>query len=168
MGRSTPGRENTILGPYRVLPGRLSVSRTFGDAEAKLVRFGGNPKVIVAEPEIKAFRITKEHDFITMSSDGVFDKLSNKEIVQLVWDSIADNNQTLTPHQQASLCVDNILKTSLIRRTLDNVTTVIVQFHNLQQRLIGPFTDKDNKSNTITSKKEKKVIMSTDLGNTII
>jgi len=30
-------KENVILGPYRVLPGRLSVSRTFGDAEAKLV-----------------------------------------------------------------------------------------------------------------------------------
>jgi len=26
-----------------VLPGRLSVSRTFGDIEAKLERFGGNP-----------------------------------------------------------------------------------------------------------------------------
>lgn len=147
-----------------MLPGRLSVSRTFGDAEAKLVRFGGNPKVIVAEPEIKAFRITKEHDFITMSSDGVFDKLTNKEIVQLVWDSIADNTQSLTPHQQASLCVDNILKTSLIRRTLDNVTTVIVQFHNLQQKLLGPLTEKDSKSSTML-KKEKKV---TDLGNTLI
>jgi len=25
-----------VIGPLRVLPGRLSVSRTFGDAEAKL------------------------------------------------------------------------------------------------------------------------------------
>ena len=41
------------MGPVRVNPGRLSVSRTFGDIEAKLTRFGGNPKVVVAEPEIK-------------------------------------------------------------------------------------------------------------------
>ena len=26
-----------LIGPYRVLPGRLSVSRTIGDAEAKLL-----------------------------------------------------------------------------------------------------------------------------------
>lgn len=41
------------MGPVRVNPGRLSVSRTFGDVEAKHPRFGGNPKVVVAEPEIK-------------------------------------------------------------------------------------------------------------------
>jgi protein phosphatase 2C family protein 2/3 len=41
------------MGPVRVNPGRLSVSRTFGDIEAKLARFGGNPKVVVADPEIK-------------------------------------------------------------------------------------------------------------------
>ena len=30
-----------LYGPYRVLPGRLSVSRTFGDIEAKFEKFGG-------------------------------------------------------------------------------------------------------------------------------
>jgi len=28
--------DNPFVGPYRVFPGRLSVCRTFGDAEAKL------------------------------------------------------------------------------------------------------------------------------------
>ncbi len=41
------------MGPHRVLPGRLSVSRTFGDIEAKERIFGGLPGVIVAEPEIR-------------------------------------------------------------------------------------------------------------------
>jgi len=44
-----------IVGPIRVLPGRLSVSRTFGDPEAKLEFKGGNPKVVIALPEIKVF-----------------------------------------------------------------------------------------------------------------
>lgn len=47
----------TIVGPLRVLPGRLSVSRTFGDAEAKLPQFGGNPRVVVASPEITSFKL---------------------------------------------------------------------------------------------------------------
>ena len=50
-------KRDMIVGPLRVLPGRLSVSRTFGDAEAKLARYGGNPNVVVATPEIKSFKI---------------------------------------------------------------------------------------------------------------
>lgn len=50
-----------MLGPLRILPGRLSVSRTFGDIEAKLEKLGGKPNVIIAEPEIKSFKITEEH-----------------------------------------------------------------------------------------------------------
>lgn len=53
-----------ILGPMRVMPGRLSVSlfslpliflqvsRTFGDCMAKMDKYGGNPKVIISEPDI--------------------------------------------------------------------------------------------------------------------
>mmetsp|Transcript_7576 Transcript_7576/g.7119 ORF Transcript_7576/g.7119 Transcript_7576/m.7119 type:complete len:116 (-) Transcript_7576:358-705(-) len=69
-------------GPHRVLPGRLSVSRTFGDLEAKIEKLGGNPNVVISQPEIKAFRVTGSHDFIVMGSDGIFDKISNRETVQ--------------------------------------------------------------------------------------
>lgn len=42
------GQQQIMLGPFRVLPGRLSVSRTFGDIEAKLERYGGKPGVVIA------------------------------------------------------------------------------------------------------------------------
>ena len=45
------------LGPHRVLPGRLSVSRTFGDIQAKLKKHGGNPKVLIAKPDIKILQL---------------------------------------------------------------------------------------------------------------
>lgn len=41
-----------MVGPIRVLPGRLSVSKTFGDPDAKYEFRGGNPKVVVCEPDI--------------------------------------------------------------------------------------------------------------------
>lgn len=65
----------------RVLPGRLSVSRTFGDVEAKVEKYGGNEKVVIATPEIKSFKITSEYDFIVLGCDGIFDKLSNKDAI---------------------------------------------------------------------------------------
>ena len=55
-----------------MLPGRLSVSRTFGDIEAKLEKLGGNPKVVVCKPDIKSFKIQDNHDFIILASKNLF------------------------------------------------------------------------------------------------
>jgi protein phosphatase 2C family protein 2/3 len=74
-----------VCGPHRVIPGRLSVSRAIGDAHAKLKKFGGNPNVIKALPEIKSFRITNTHDFIIIGSDGLYDKLTNTDLITEVW-----------------------------------------------------------------------------------
>lgn len=73
--------DTPILGPVRVMPGRLSVSRTFGDIEAKLTQYGGNPRVVIATPEIKSFKVTRENDFLLLASDGIFDKLNNREVI---------------------------------------------------------------------------------------
>jgi hypothetical protein len=43
------------------------VSRTFGDIEAKKLKYGGNPRVIVADPEIKAFKVLPNYDFILLA-----------------------------------------------------------------------------------------------------
>lgn len=55
------------MGPHRVFPGRLSVTRTFGDIEAKLLEFNGNPKAIVCDPEVRSFTITESDDFILLA-----------------------------------------------------------------------------------------------------
>lgn len=60
-------KSQTILGPLRVFPGRLSVSRTFGDIEAKMQKYGGNPKVVIAEPEIEVFTIDDTCDFFVLA-----------------------------------------------------------------------------------------------------
>jgi protein phosphatase 2C family protein 2/3 len=44
----------------------LSVSRTFGDIEAKREKFGGNPNVVVATPDIKEFNIDDSMDFLLL------------------------------------------------------------------------------------------------------
>lgn len=55
-----------IVGPSRVFPGRLSVSRSFGDVEAKLAHLGGSQGVIVATPDIISFKIDSEVDFLIL------------------------------------------------------------------------------------------------------
>lgn len=46
-------QQMNLAGPLRVLPGRLSVARTFGDPEAKISELNGNPNVVIHNPEIK-------------------------------------------------------------------------------------------------------------------
>jgi len=75
------------VGPKRVLPGRLSVSRTFGDAMAKIEQYGGRQGVVVAEPEISSFQINpNKHDFILLGCDGIFDKLETEDAGQALFD----------------------------------------------------------------------------------
>lgn len=115
-----------------MFPGRLSVSRTFGDIEAKLPRFGGNPRVIVAEPEIMSFSITNAHDFIVLGCDGIYDKLTSKDTLRASLDIIADTKSPSNIHEFCGKAAENILKESFVKRTLDNVTVVIIAFKNLK------------------------------------
>jgi protein phosphatase 2C family protein 2/3 len=68
-----------------VLPGKLSVSRTFGDCTAKMEKYGGNPRCIVADPDIYKVRPDRETDFLLMGSDGIFDKMSSRETADAFW-----------------------------------------------------------------------------------
>lgn len=92
---------NPYLGPYRVAPGRLSVSRTFGDIEAKHPELGGMKGVVVCDPEINYLKNgANDLDFIVIGSDGIFDKLKNEDINKLVWSTIRDyqHNASMSLH----------------------------------------------------------------------
>ena len=93
-----------IYGPHRVFPGRLSVSRTFGDIEAKLPKLDGNPNVVLAEPDITAFRVDADSkfDFILIGCDGIFDKMDNKETIHLIWQNILENQKKSNTEPSAS------------------------------------------------------------------
>ena len=79
-----------VQGPLRVFPGRLSVSKTFGDIEAKRPRYGGNPNVIVCDPDIKSFKVQDNFDFIMIGCDGIFERLNNRDCVDMVWERITE------------------------------------------------------------------------------
>ena len=137
-------QQMTLAGPLRVLPGRLSVARTFGDPEAKIPELGGNPHVVIHSPEVKSFQIKKDHDFIVLGCDGIFDKMSNGDVVMCVWKAAHDNKyhqnvkgQAQDVHKLCGMGVEYILKNSLLRRSLDNVTVVVIGFSNLKHEVFG-------------------------------
>lgn len=130
---SVPGGPMVV---YRVLPGRLAISRTFGDADAKLERLGGLPGVVIAEPEIKSFRLSQKFDFILMASDGVFDRLSNSDVIQTAWRAFNASSRTF--HGACGESVKKVLEEALNRHSLDNVTAVLIAFNSLREASMGP------------------------------
>jgi pyruvate dehydrogenase phosphatase len=96
-----PGEENTAIRHGRVL-GSLEPTRAFGDARYKWSRdiqhqitqkfFGRrtpndlkSPPYVTAKPAVTTTKIHPERgDFMVMGSDGLFEMLSNEEVVGLV------------------------------------------------------------------------------------
>ena len=73
-----------FIGPERVwlkneeTPG-LAMSRSFGDEVAHTVG-------VVVDPEIMEYRFLKEDKFIVLASDGIWEFISNEEVVNIVKD----------------------------------------------------------------------------------
>ena len=123
-----------LIGPYRVLPGRLSVSRTIGDVEAKLEKFGGNPNVIISEPEIFYYDLNRNDiDFFILGCDGIFDQMTSNEVLKCAWMILNEKQHLLLKqckdvHNQSGIIVDLIIKSALARKSFDNVTCLFVAF----------------------------------------
>lgn len=151
---SGPGGPTT-QGPVRVMPGRLSVSRTFGDCQAKMERYGGNPNVVICEPEIHHLKIdSEENDFILLACDGVFDRLSTDFVCQEVWNAqmydllTFDQKSQSTPsrthrqelteaqfHQACGSGVDHLVMKSMKAQSLDNLSVVMIGLQNFRRAL---------------------------------
>ena len=146
-------KNKILLGPYRVFPGRLSVSRTVGDAEGKIPILGGNPNVIICKPDIYKFNILENDiDYFVLGCDGIYDQLSSKDVFNCI-SLVLENNKDLLRkieynkinkneyksfygnnldiHSTCGDIVDLILKASMIRQSYDNVTCLLICFKNL-------------------------------------
>ena len=123
------GKEIEI--PWRVLPGRLSVSRTFGDIEEKDEKFGGNKNVVVALPDITEIDLNENFNLIILGCDGIFDVLSNEEILECVKivlkeKNIKEINENINMSELCKDFADMIIKSSLAKDSFDNVSCVVI------------------------------------------
>ena len=176
-------RTKILLGPYRVFPGRLSVSRTIGDAEGKIPSIGGNPNVIICKPDIYKFNILENDiDYFVLGCDGIFDQMSSEDVFKCVslviernkeifekknkYDSLYGNNIDI--HTTSGDIVDLILKGAMLRQSYDNVTCLLVSFKNLLNTDFIFLNKNNNNINNnirekyLTKNKDSKIILSSN------
>ena len=66
--------------------------------------------------------------------------MSNKDVVECVWNSVKDNKTLKAAnnvHKQSGMGVEYILKNTLLRRSVDNVTVVMIAFNNFKHAAFG-------------------------------
>lgn len=92
--------------------GQLILSRTLGDLHAK--KYGITPS-----PSVSVSDISKSTKYIILASDGVWDVLSNDDIIKLSEDG----------KPVGDFCKD-VVKASLDKGSRDNISCIIVSFKN--------------------------------------
>jgi serine/threonine protein phosphatase PrpC len=67
------------------------------------------------------------------SGDGIYDKLSNEDVIDVVWDTFRRDKGTFqTLHEFCGRAVENIMKLAFNKKTLDNITVVMIAFEGLE------------------------------------
>lgn len=107
------------------------MSRALGDIEAKDPRYGGNTKVVISTPEIHSFKLKKHHDFILLGCDGIFEKLSNKQIIESCV-KVAKTSK-LQLNEMAGSIIDNLMMGCVEEAALDNITGVLIGLNGIEQ-----------------------------------
>ncbi|KAL5062743.1 hypothetical protein RYX36_024480 [Vicia faba] len=120
----------------------LAMSRAFGDFCLK--NFG-----LISVPEVAYHRLNNQDQFVVLASDGIWDVLSNKEVVNIV----ASAPRASAAKQLVESAVQ-AWKTRLPTSKLDDCSAVCLFFH--------PNTNNTPKRNTSTTVGEKGVIESHD------
>eukprot|EP01017_Pseudomicrothorax_dubius_P023902 TRINITY_DN2544_c0_g1_i1.p1 TRINITY_DN2544_c0_g1~~TRINITY_DN2544_c0_g1_i1.p1 ORF type:complete len:537 (+),score=106.58 TRINITY_DN2544_c0_g1_i1:68-1678(+) len=127
------GKDFVKFGPYRMFPPGLSVSRAVGDIEGKDPKYGGLKNTLISTPDIFSFRLNPENDFMVLASDGLFDVVSNEEVIKLVYETASENFGKMDLHHLCGVCADNITKLALAKNSNDNVSVVMVALPNFER-----------------------------------
>ena len=122
--------QNLVI-PWWVLPGRLNVSRTFGDLEAKEEKYGGKKTVVIALPDITEVILDENYNFIIIGCDGIFDVLSNEELLECINIVIKEKkiNDKIKNEDIHKLCgdfADMIIKSALEKYSFDNLSCIVI------------------------------------------
>eukprot|EP00794_Sanderia_malayensis_P019844 gene19844-21786_t len=102
--------------------GSLAVSRALGDFDYKSVPgFPCTEQLVSAEPELTCIERHPEDEFLVLACDGIWDVMSNQEVIDYVRYRLSINEDLTT------LCGD-ILETSLAKGSKDNMSVIVVAF----------------------------------------
>ena len=135
--------------PYRIKPGGLAVSiiffhyliqvvRTIGDFYAKIPHLGGLVNAVSSRPCVNILRADEKSDFLIMGCDGIYDRLDNDQILKKIWEYKKRGKVINDIHSFCAQITDGIIKYSMEKNSVDNVSVVFIAFKNFENKMKEP------------------------------
>ena len=120
---------------FRVYPSDLAVMRTIGDIKAKKKEFGALPGTVINTPDIFVYDLNGSVDFIVMGCDGIFDDLSNQEIINAAWLVFKNRGKekNYDINELTKEACDIVMKFALEKQTSDNLSCIIIGFEGIEK-----------------------------------
>ena len=144
---------------YRIYPCHLAVSRTIGDIKAKDTSFGGLHDEIISIPDIYIVDINSNMDFIIMGCDGIFDNLSNSEIIDCAWfavDNVAKDRKYDINFITLDIC-NMVIKNAMDKLSSDNLSVIVIGLEGLEKYIANKKSkDSKDKIHSINNDIKKK------------
>ena len=118
---------------FRVYPSDLAVMRTIGDIKAKKKEFGASPGTVINIPDVFVYDLNGSVDFIVMGCDGIFDDLSNQEIINAAWLVFKNRGKekNYDINDLTKEACDIVMKFALEKQTSDNLSCIIIGFEGI-------------------------------------
>ncbi|KAL0359658.1 UNVERIFIED_CONTAM: protein kinase and PP2C-like domain-containing protein [Sesamum angustifolium] len=93
---------------WRIGPAALQVTRSIGDDDLK--------PFVTAEPEMTETLLSAEDEYIVMASDGLWDVVSNADVVSIIKDTV----------KEPGMCSKRLATEAAERGSKDNITVIVV------------------------------------------
>ena len=120
---------------FRHFPSHLAVVRSIGDIKVKKPEFGALKGNIIHTPEVFVYDYSPSYDFMVMGCDGIFDDLSNEEIIGAAWhvfkNKAKEKNYDLNLLTEDSC--DMIIKYAMDVMTSDNLSCIVIGMEGVQK-----------------------------------
>lgn len=124
-------QEAVDIGHCKINPGKLHVSRAFGNLDAKISKYGGNPFVVIPDPDITNFTITPLFDFLLLATNSLFEIFGYREVMNIIWTSL-DSGKSEDLSTQLSIAIDDLMAEVDKKSVKKNITCLLIPFKNIK------------------------------------
>ena len=88
--------------------------------------------VVSSWPDILEKEFDESMDFVFLGTDGIFDVLSNRKVVEIIWGTINYyKGKTLDKKSVLEEAINNVMRKALIKDSDDNITGILICFRNI-------------------------------------
>ena len=116
------------LGPKRVFPGGLAVSRSIGTIKCKLKQLNAIPGAVLSTPDITFIQPENGIQWFIMASDGLWDYYPNSiQLASLIVKKITSGSGPTSAEEMSSHILNILRSNKSLRRPPDNATILVIK-----------------------------------------